>query len=140
MNVQVEEMIEFYPEIKLVHMTAALTSGGFFALRALALLMDMRWPRVAPVRYLSYTIDTVLLTAALMLWTILPAGLFANGWLWVKLCLVAGYIVLAIIAFRPQRSTRNRAILIGAALLCFVQVYGIARAHNPLGWLLYLTH
>jgi hypothetical protein len=41
----------------------------------------MNWPRFAPVRYLSYTIDTVLLTAALMLWTILPSGLFANGWL-----------------------------------------------------------
>jgi uncharacterized membrane protein SirB2 len=140
MDAPADEMIEFYPQIRLVHMTAALTSGGFFALRALSLLFGMSWPRLAAVRYLSYTIDTVLLTAALTLLTILPANVFANGWLWVKICFVIGYIVLAIIAFRPQRSTRNRAILIGAALLCFVQVYGIARAHNPLGWLLYLTH
>ena len=40
-------------------------------MRALA---GQRWPRVAPVRYASYAIDTTLLTAALMLVTILPGG------------------------------------------------------------------
>lgn len=132
-------MLEFYPWIKLVHMYAAFSSGAFFALRALALLAGMRWPRAAAVRYLSYSIDTVLLTAALMLLTILPAGLFANGWLLVKIIFVASYVVLGIAAFRPRRTTAVRAVLIGAALLCFLQVYGIARMHHPLGLLLYLA-
>jgi len=74
-------MMTFYPYIKLVHMGAAMTSGTLFVLRALALLAGMRWPRAAVVRYTSYTIDTVLLTGAMMLLTILPAGMFANGWL-----------------------------------------------------------
>ncbi len=134
----VSPMIAFYPDIKLVHMGAALASGGLFALRALALLAGMRWPRAAAVRYLSYTIDTVLLTGAMMLLTILPAGLFANGWLWVKLGFVAAYIGLGIAAFRPRRGTRARILLVAAALLCFVQVYAIARAHHPLGLLLWL--
>ena len=28
-------------------------------------------------------------------------------------------------------------LLVVAAVLCFVQVYGIARAHDPWGWLLW---
>lgn len=126
-------MITFYPDIKLVHMSAALGSGAFFALRALALLGGMGWPRWAPVRYFSYTIDTVLLTAAFMLLTILPKGMYANGWLLVKLCFVASYVVLGILAFRPQRRTAARAALVVAAGLCFLQVYCIARTHHPLG-------
>ena len=130
-------MLTFYPDIKLVHVAAIMASGAFFALRALALLGGMRWPRQAPVRYLGYTIDTVLMTAALMLLTILPRELFANGWLWTKLGLVAAYVVLGIAAFRPQRRAVARAGLVAAAGLCFLQAYFIARAHHPLGafWL-----
>ena len=88
---------------------------------------------MAPVRYLSYTIDTTLLTAAMMLLTILPGELYANGWLAVKLALVAAYIVLGILAFRPQRGRAARWALVLAAGACFVQAYFIARFHHPLG-------
>ena len=81
----------------------------------------------------SYTVDTVLLTAAFMLLTILPRELYANGWLLVKLCFVAAYVLLGILAFRPQRRTVVRAALVAAAGLCFLQVYCIARTHHPLG-------
>ena len=74
-------MIEFYPQIRNVHILAITLSGCLFALRGLGLLLGMRWPQWPPVKYLSYTIDTVLLTAALMLMTILPGAMFANGWL-----------------------------------------------------------
>ncbi|WP_141452773.1 SirB2 family protein [Pseudoxanthomonas sp. z9] len=128
-------MITFYPDIKQVHIAAALTSGTLFALRGLGLSLGMRWPRVAPLRYLSYTIDTVLLTAAMMLLTILPAGLFANGWLVVKVALILAYVVLGVLAFQPTRGRLSRIVLYAVALLCFLQVYGIARAHHPMGLL-----
>lgn len=131
-------MLAFYPDIKLVHISAAMTSGTLFALRGLALLAGMRWPRLATVRYLSYTVDTVLLTAAMMLLTLLPAGLFANGWLWVKIVFLLAYVGLGMAAFRQGRGAMARAVLVAAALLCFAQIYGIARAHHPLGWLLWL--
>ncbi len=132
-------MIAFYPDIKLIHISAALASGGFFALRGLALLAGMQWPRMAPVRYLSYAVDTVLLTAAMMLLTILPRELYANGWLLVKLGFVAAYVVLGILAFGRRRRTGARAGLLVAAALCFLQVYCIARAHHPLGAFYLLT-
>ena len=131
-------MLTFYPGIKLVHVAAIMASGSFFALRALALLGGMRWPRQAPVRYLGYTIDTVLLTAAMMLLTILPGGMYANGWLAIKLALVLCYVLLGLFAFKRDRSTRARALLFIAALLVYAQIYFIARAHHPLGVLVLL--
>jgi uncharacterized membrane protein SirB2 len=126
-------MMEFYPQVRAVHILAALLSGSLFALRGACVIAGMRWPRAAPVRYLSYAIDTTLLTAALMLVAMLPAAMFANHWLTVKLCFVAAYVALGIAAMR----TRSRGVQAGfyiAALLAFALVVGIARAHHPLGW------
>lgn len=131
-------MIEFYPQIKGVHVLAILCSGALFALRGSGLLLGMRWPMAAVVRYLSYTIDTVLLTAAMMLLTILPGGMYANGWLAIKLVLVLCYVLLGLFAFKRDRSTRARALLFIAALLVYAQIYFIARAHHPLGVLVLL--
>lgn len=125
-------MIEFYPQIKLVHIAAIVCSGALFFLRGSSALAGLRWPMAAPVRYLSYTIDTVLLTAAMMLLTILPGALFANGWLLVKVVLVATYVVLGVLAMRSRR-TSTRVVLFALALLTYTQIYFIARAHHPLG-------
>lgn len=129
-------MIEFYPQIRSVHILAVCLSGGLFALRGLGILARMRWPQAAPVRYLSYSIDTVLLTAALMLVTILPGALFANGWLTAKLALLVVYVVLGVYALRRGRTPAARAVCYVAALLVFATIFGIARYHHPLGWLL----
>ena len=61
---------------------------------------------------LSYTIDTVLLTAALMLLTILPGAMFANGWLTTKLVLVVVYVVLGTFALKRGRTPRVRGDLL----------------------------
>ena len=132
-------MIEFYPQIRDVHILAVTLSGCLFAVRGLAVLMGMRWPLWGPVRYLSWTIDTVLLTAALMLLTILPWAMFANGWLLVKIVLIVVYVVLGVMAMRPQRNRRSRAICYVLALLTFVAIYVTARTHNPLGALAWIT-
>ena len=126
-------MIEFYPQIRHAHIGLALLSGGLFALRGMMLLAGMHWPNAAPVRYFSYTVDTALLTAALMLLTILPGALYANGWLAVKLVLIVLYVVLGVFALRRGRTRGVRAACYVAALLVFAQVYFIARTHHPLG-------
>ncbi len=128
-------MIEFYPQIKQFHIVVALLSGSLFALRGGFALAGARWPRALPVRWLSYAIDTSLLTAAMMLLTILPWAMFANGWLLAKIAMIVAYVVLGVLAMRPQRSRRERSLFYAAALLAFAAIYGIARAHHPLGWL-----
>ncbi|HEY0309522.1 MAG TPA: SirB2 family protein [Luteimonas sp.] len=129
-------MIEFYPQIRYVHILAVTLSGCLFAVRGLAVLMGMRWPLWGPVRYLSWTIDTVLLTAALMLLTILPGALFANGWLTLKLLLVVVYVVLGVFALKRASTRRRKAVFYVLALATFLAIVGIARMHSPWGWLL----
>ena len=129
-------LIAFYPQVRHVHIAAVSLSGALFALRGLGVLSGQRWPRHALVRYASYGIDTVLLTAALMLLTILPGAVFAHHWLAVKLCFVAIYIALGIATMRTRRGAGARAGFYAAALLAYATAFGIARMHHPAGWLL----
>ena len=128
-------MIEFYPQVRAVHISAVLASGALFALRGAGVLSGMRWPLAAPLRYLSYAVDTVLLTAALMLVSMLAAAVFANHWLTVKLVLLVVYVVLGSFALKRGRSARVRALCFGAAVAVYAFIFGIARTHQPLGWL-----
>ena len=128
-------MIEFYPQIKMAHIFLALCSGAIFALRGAGVLANMRWPHWAAIRWTSYTVDTSLLTAALMLLTILPGALFSNGWLTAKLVLLVVYIVLGVFAIKRGRTKAVKAACYVAALATFGMIYSIARAHHPLGFL-----
>ena len=127
-------MEPFYLEIRTVHIWAVLTSGALLLLRGLAVnLFAARWPMAAPLRYLSWTVDTVLLTAALMLTTIIRQFPFIDAWLTVKVVLLVPYIVLGYMALRGATRGKRLAALAGAAVI-FGYIYSVARAHDPLGW------
>lgn len=127
-------MIEFYAQIKWMHIAAVLASGSVFLLRGLLLQAgQQRIAMAAPMRYLSYSIDTALLTAALMLLTILPHAVYANGWLTAKLVLLVVYVVLGTFALKRGRTPRVRLACYLAALLVFGFMLTIACAHHPLG-------
>jgi uncharacterized membrane protein SirB2 len=130
-------MIEFYPQIKQFHIFIALLSGTLFALRGAFLLGGARWPLALPVRWTSYAVDTALLTAALMLVTILPGAMFANGWLVTKLLLLVAYIILGMFALKRARTRRGRLICYLGALAVFAAIYAVARSHQPFGFLSY---
>jgi uncharacterized membrane protein SirB2 len=126
-------MIEFYPQIKLVHIARVLASGALFARRGAGALAGQGWPRAAVVRWTSYTIDTTLLTAAMLLLTILPWAMFGNGWLAAKLMLLVAYVAVGTFALKRGRTRRVRAGCYVAALMVYAAMFGIARAHHPLG-------
>jgi uncharacterized membrane protein SirB2 len=126
-------LLEFYPQIKWVHVFAVIASGSLFALRGAGVLAGGRWPMWAPLRYLTYTVDTVLLTAALMLATLLHQYPFVHGWLTAKVCLLVVYIVLGSFALKRARTRRAQAWFYVAALAVFLFIVSIARAHHPLG-------
>ncbi len=126
-------MLEFYLQIKWVHIAAVITSGSLFALRGAGVLAGARWPMWAPLRFLTYTVDTVLLTAALMLVTILHQYPLVQAWLTAKVCLLVVYIVLGTFALRRGRTPPVRALCYAAALAVFLFIVSIARAHHPLG-------
>jgi len=124
----------YYLEIRAVHMAAAFASGGFFLLRALALnMLGAAWPMSAWVRFLSYCVDTVLFTAALMLIVITHQYPFVSPWLTVKVALVLPvYFILGYWALRAKRAGVRLALTF-AAVAAFLLIYSIARTHNPLG-------
>ena len=128
-------MIELYPEIRQIHIWAAIASGSLLLLRGLPLLAGRNWGGVAALRYLGYTIDGTLLTVALMLTTIIRQYPFVHGWLTVKALLVVVYIVLGVVAFLPRLSNRTRIASWLAALGVFACIYSVARSHHPLGFL-----
>ena len=128
-------MVEFYLEIRAVHIGSVMTSGTLFLLRGLALnLFGWRWALAWPLRYLSWTVDTILLTAALMLMTIVHQYPVIDGWLTVKVVLLVPYIVLGYLALRAE-SRRNRLAAFAGAAVTFLYIYSVARAHDPLGFL-----
>lgn len=127
-------MEEFYPQIRTVHIWAVTASGLLFALRGGAFnLLGATWPRALPARLLSWTIDTVLLTAALMLMTVVRQYPFVDSWLTVKVLLLVVYVGLGTLAFASARPRRVRIGFWVAALLVFGFIVTVARARDPLG-------
>lgn len=127
------QMSDYYAELKVLHIGAVIASGSLFLLRGLAINTGARWPMAAPVRRLSYGIDSVLLATAFVLVTLLQQYPFVHAWLTVKVLLLVVYIALGIVAFWKARS---RAAGVGAWLAALV-VYGfiisVAQTHDPVG-------
>ncbi|MEO7062938.1 MAG: SirB2 family protein [Dokdonella sp.] len=126
-------MIEFYAQIKLVHICAVIASGSLFGLRGLLMLARSRSGNHPALRYLSYAIDTTLLTAALMLVTILHQYPFVQAWLTVKVLLLVVYIVLGTLALKRGRTHAIQATCYFAALAVYLFIVSVAIAHNPWG-------
>lgn len=135
-------MLAYYLQVKWVHILAVLCSGALFALRGLLVQLSpraglagaagpARWAMATPVRLLSYGIDTVLLTAALMLATMLPGAVFANGWLLAKVSLLACYVGLGTFALKRGRRPAVRRACFAGALAVFCAMLAIARTHQP---------
>lgn len=126
-------MIEFYPQIKSVHVAAVILSGGLFALRGAMMLTRSRLTHHPALRHLSYAIDTVLLAAALMLVSILHQYPFAQDWLTAKVALLLVYIVLGTLALKRGRTRAIRSGCFFAALAVYLFIVSVAIAHDPWG-------
>lgn len=127
-------MLEFYPEIRSIHIAAVLSSGALFAVRGMGLIAGKRWPLSPPLRYVSYTIDTILLVAAISLVIILRQYPLVHGWLTAKVGLLVLYILLGIAAFKPGQGAGVRFGLWISALMVYAFIISVAQAHHPLGY------
>ena len=126
-------MAEYYPFLRQAHIGFALLSVTLFVMRGSLMLARSPHVHAGVLRYTSYGIDTMLLTLALMLMSVIHQYPFAVGWLTMKVCLLVVYIVLGSIALKRGRTPRARAYAFGAALLTVAFLYSVARAHHPLG-------
>lgn len=125
----------YYAAIRSLHIACVIASGSLFAVRGLLALAGLPLARHIAVRALSWTIDTTLLTAALILTTIIRQYPFVNDWLTAKVLLLVVYVGLGHVALRPALPASRRAVLLAGAVAVFLMIVGIARTHLPLGYL-----
>lgn len=127
-------MVEYYFALRQAHIGLAALSVSLFALRGTLVLAGRAGlANAAATRYASYTIDTLLLTAALMLASVIRQFPGSSGWLTMKVALLVVYVVLGSVALRHGATQRSRALAFGAALLTVGFLVSVARAHHPLG-------
>ncbi len=126
-------MIEYYPVLRQVHIGCAFLTIVLFTLRGGLMMADSPWQRTAVLRYLPHAVDTVLLTTALMLTTVIHQYPFAVGWLTTKVVLLVIYILLGSVAIKHGRTKRVRVTAFIAATATVAFLVTVARAHDPLG-------
>jgi uncharacterized membrane protein SirB2 len=126
-------MTEYYLILRSVHIGCAILTITLFVLRGTLMLANSPWQQNVVLRYLPHAVDTVLLTTALMLTTVIHQYPFGAGWLTTKVVLLAVYIVLGSIALKRGRTRRIRAVALVAALGTIGLLVSVARTHHPLG-------
>jgi uncharacterized membrane protein SirB2 len=126
-------MTEYYHALRSVHIACAFLTIALFVLRGALMLADSRWQQNVVLRYLPHAVDTVLLTTALMLTTVIHQYPFGVGWLTTKVVLLLVYIVLGSIALKRGRTKAIRIAAFAAALVTIGFLVTVARAHHPLG-------
>lgn len=130
-------MAVYYFLIRSVHIWAVTASIALFLVRAGLMLARSRHLDAWWLRYTPHVIDTVLLTSALMLTTIVRQYPFVNGWLTAKVLGLVAYVVLGSIALKRGRTVRVRAWALAGALASVAYIVSTALHHdpNPLHWL-----
>ena len=126
-------MAAWYLQLRHAHITFAILSVAIFTVRGLLMLANSRHVNSPWLKYTSYTIDTLLLTAALMLTTVIHQYPFQAGWLTMKVALLVVYVVLGSIALKRGRTRTTRVVALVAAWLTIGFLFTVARAHHPLG-------
>lgn len=74
-------LADYYLLTKNTHVGLVMLSGSVFLARGLGVLMGSNLPLARPVRIVSMTIDSALLTAAILLLFILQLNPFVTPWL-----------------------------------------------------------
>jgi uncharacterized membrane protein SirB2 len=126
-------LLSWYPQIKQIHIGLVAASGLLFAVRGTAVLAAQGWAMRKPWRWLSYGIDTLLLSAGVTLWTILSLNPLRSPWFGTKLLLLALYVVLGSLALKRAPTAAWQRLSFAAALGVYLFMASIASAHHPLG-------
>jgi len=126
-------MAAWYLQILWTHIGCVIASGSLFFVRGCMMLAGLPTANHIALRRISVVIDSLLLAAAITLTTIIHQYPFVQAWLTVKLALLVVYIVLGVFALRRGRTRAIRATCFAAAMIVFLFIVSVARAHDPLG-------
>ncbi|MGH8126143.1 MAG: SirB2 family protein [Rhodanobacteraceae bacterium] len=130
-------MAAWYLQILWTHIGCVIASGGLFFTRGCMMLAGLPGANHVALRRISVMIDTLLLAAAIALTTIIHHYPFVQAWLTVKVILLVVYIALGVYALRRGRTRTGRGICFAAAMIVFLFIVSVARAHNAFGVFVY---
>ena len=126
-------MAAWYLQILWTHIGCVIASGSLFFTRGCMMLAGLPAANHVALRRISVVIDSLLLVAAITLTTIIHQYPFVQAWLTVKVVLLVVYIELGVFALRRGRTRAIRAGFFAAAMIVFLFIVSVARAHDPLG-------
>jgi uncharacterized membrane protein SirB2 len=119
--------MEYYLQVKQLHMFCAYLSVGLFTGRLLLDMVGKPGWRQTPARYLPHINDCLLLTLAFTLLAIGPWQPFVHQWLGFKILLLVGYILFGIGALKQSLSLSLRAACVAMALAHLNGIFYLAR-------------
>lgn len=121
-----------FASLKLIHIGTVAVSYILFFVRGIWMLSDspqlhQRWVRIVP-----HVNDTLLLAAGVWMTAIIQQYPGTHAWLTAKLAGLVLYILLGLVALRPGRAKRVRAVAWVAAQIVFGYIVAVAFSHHPL--------
>lgn len=126
-----------YLVVRHIHIGSVLLSFALFVFRGGLMFANASWRQHAVLRIAPHVVDTILLTSALFLASLLQQYPFVHPWLTVKVVALVVYIVLGSLALKRAKTPAGRAVAFALAVLVFLFIVSVARARHPLGFLLY---
>lgn len=122
------------PLIKTIHIASVALSYSLFFLRGVWMLresplLQQRWVKIAP-----HTVDTVLLTSAILLAWQLGYSPLEQPWLAAKIVALLCYIVIGSVAIKRGKTKRIRLVAWLTAQAIFFYIVSVALTHDPMPW------
>ena len=120
--------------IKTIHMCCALISFTGFLFRSYLMFVESKWLNHKLILVTPHIIDTVFLFSGFSMAFLLNIGLFAQGWLTMKIFLLMFYLLFVGIALSRGGTKYVRVIAFFLAIFTFVYIVGIAVNKTAISW------
>ena len=124
----------FYNLLKLGHIACVVISGSLFVYRYARLRMHPDQPLAKALKVLPHINDTVLLSCAIGMLSLIGLNPFTTPWLLAKIVALLVYIVLGAICMRSLPGSRRQAVSFVAAISVFAYILlvGMSKQVIPL--------
>ncbi len=125
-----------YYMLKLAHVASVVISGSLFIYRYARLSMHPDQPLPKALKVLPHINDTVLLSCAIGMLTLIGLNPFTTPWLLAKFVALVLYIVLGMICMRSLSGSRRQAVSFVAAISVFAYIVlvGLSKQAIPIAY------
>ncbi|QZA77226.1 SirB2 family protein [Deefgea tanakiae] len=126
--------MEYYLDIKHLHLSLITLSGVLFLLRGILMLKSSKALQMKTLRIAPHIIDTGLLISGVSLAVMLGLKPSEAPWIMAKLIALVVYIGFGTIAIKRGKTYLIRATAFIAALCTFGYMVSVAITKSPIPW------